>query len=364
MPILGPAIILGVVGLLGLASASKKKDSTLLPPSKGGSGTGSPPSSSSSSDTANAALSGALATMTLQAIRDMGFNDQGVLVSQPTAESIQRATAVARQLDDAGFHTAASQLRDVFIAQAAAKVPPATPKVQVPTSVIPSALQDQINRAIQINRDPVVLRGLASQLRALPNQTPETVALANSLEATAAQIQAAQDASRTIAQVDEVIKSPGIPQVTPGGAPPRVIEVPGITITPGPVARTSQQMLADRVQTNMLTLEKASGGKPKVYRDKVDKSAVLAFQAQEKLGSDGKAGPGFMLALAKYVSEIPLVLYWPNSANSKTVHQYQANLNALADQRAAEGNLSGATELRASALKERGQAGIADPNNV
>jgi peptidoglycan hydrolase-like protein with peptidoglycan-binding domain len=90
-------------------------------------------------------------------------------------------------------------------------------------------------------------------------------------------------------------------------------------------------------------------------RGKEDIAAIEAFQAGEGVKVDGKAGPGTLLKVAQYASNLPLVVWWPTGATQKNVTQYKADLNAIA---AATTDPMRANELRASADREKGQAGV------
>ena len=129
------------------------------------------------------------------------------------------------------------------------------------------------------------------------------------------------------------------------------------TPLPEPAAKTPVEMAADAVAKNLLAVQ-ARYGMPGA-KGKEDITLVKRFQAAVGETQDGMVGPGTMARIAQNgVSTLPLVMRWPKSATSAKVIEYRSVLNKLADQADAAGDEARASELRASAARERGQAGI------
>jgi peptidoglycan hydrolase-like protein with peptidoglycan-binding domain len=141
---------------------------------------------------------------------------------------------------------------------------------------------------------------------------------------------------------------PGLPPVAVPGASPQMMT---------PVQAAAQAMVM-----NMKAVQ-GSYGMPG-GKGKEDKSLVQRFQALATGSSkpDGLAGPGTLLnAATQGQTDLPLVMYWPKSATQKDVISYRTGLLNLASQQQAAGNALGASQLAASAARERGQAGIVGP---
>lgn len=357
---LGP-ILLGGAALVALLLSTGKKNADGSPASPGAASGGrtsarrSPglPAIQNASDTA---LSDAVRTQIAGLLRDLGVGDDGQLTcGSASPQIIQAATTLAAQLESMNAPVAAQQLRE-YARQAAACIPTPTPAQSVPLPAsIPKDLQDQINRALLLEGDPNKLRTIAAGLKTLP-QTQEVVNAENLLMAKADQIEAAMATAAALTQTQQILTtSPGIPQVKAPPPAPTAVTVPDVaTPLPLPQAKTPAQQLAEAVAL-MLTRVQANAGTVAKAKGKEDKTLVARFQKGEGLTADGKAGPGTMLALAKYVAMLPWVMYWPTSANAKTVLAYRASLNQLADQASDPMRAAG---LRASAQHEHGEAGI------
>lgn len=288
-------------------------------------------------------------------LQGLHVDHTGNVTSPPTPEAIQAATGVAVTLKAAGYPEAAQTVLDI-VERAKKLVPPPPPAAQIPLPAIPTALAEKVQRALQLEGDPAVLRALAAQLKQLPAKNDPMVQTAiQMLEAKALQLDASRAAAEGMKQIDDVLKSPGLPTAQPGTvfSPPSPATVPAPTVT-----KSREQLLAERLAGHLIAIQ---GNDVKKAKGKEDKALVMNFQKQEKLTQDGKMGPGSTTALAKYVSALPLVMYWPKGATQKKVYEYRAKINELADDAEAAGNVARATALRTSAARERGQAGIVGP---
>ena len=305
-----------------------------------------------------AQLPEAMKVLMAQALSALTVDGTGKIVGPVTAQGIQIASAASAQLRAAGFREAADSL-DVFIARAQAVVPPATPDKQLPLPGLDPALAAQVNQAIATVRDPQKLRQLIAILKGLPT-TPQTTQAITTLTALADQLDAAIAAAQAMQQISQLTPaSPGQPAVNVNVIPSGPVPVPSVPV-PGlpPAAKSKQQILAESVATGLVRLQNAAAGNVKKVQGKEDKASVTRFQAQEKLTQDGKAGPGTLLAMAKYTGALPLVMYWPQKSNAQSVFAYRTKLQDLADAADAAGNAQMGSDLRASAAAERGQGGI------
>lgn len=303
-----------------------------------------------------AALPPTLQTLMAQALAALTVSGSGQIQGPVTAQGIQTASAAAAQLDQAGFPDAAAALR-VFIQKANLLVPPPSPAQTLPLPGLPPGLQQQVNQAIQTNRDPVQLRQLISLLKGMP-PSPQTQQAIDTLTAIADQVDAAISTATAIQQIQKTLP-PVLPQTSPG-LPGFAPSVPQTSPAPAgiPAPKSKQQILAEAVASGLVRLQNGSNGNVKAVQGKEDKSSVMRFQTQEGQAADGKAGPKTMLALAKYTGNIPLVMYWPQKSNAQSVFAYRGSLQDIADAAAASGDPARSDALKAAALAERGQGGI------
>jgi len=302
------------------------------------------------------------------------------LQQNPGPEAIQAATALAGRLESAGFGAIADQLRAAANA-ARAQLPPPPLDKQVPAPGLPPELVAKLNQAIATERDPEKLREILAALKANPASSDPQVQMAiQMLEALIAEVEAKQQEADTIEEVDDILKekSPGQPQkeqephLTIQPVPsPVVPEPPAETkpVPPKPVPqpvpkpKSPQAQAAEALALHLLSLEK-NHGFPKTAKGKEDKVLIKRFQKSENLKQDAKVGPGTMLAVAKYVGNLPHVWHWPKSATAADVEKYRAKLLAMAAQAAATGNQLRANQLQASAAHEHGEGGIVGPAPV
>jgi len=275
-------------------------------------------------------------------------------------EAIQIATETSGRLRSAGFAAAADQLR-VF-AQQASKCRP-TPPVdkQPPIPGIPAALREAIARALENERDIEKLQQLLKALESLP-PSPERDILMASLRALIAQLRAKRDTDETVEEVDEIIKSPGLPQPTPAPTPAPTLPPP-ITLPKEPIPqrppppKTPLQLQAEATAKELLAAQ-ARFGMPEAKKH-FDVAKVQRLQGMLGETTDGKPGPKTFLAMARVgVSDVPIVMFWPRSATLSNVDAYRQDLLQLADAAAAAGRAQRATLLAQSANREKGQGGV------
>ena len=310
------------------------------------------------------------------------------------AEAVQNGTppvltSTAFVLEKAGFQAVADELRQ-RAKEAAASVP-APPVQDHPNAAIdptmPADLALQVARQLQLQGDPGALEALATELRRRGFGST-----ADQVMAKAQQIRTMLDAARTMHDIDNEFKSPGI-MPTPAGAlpstalplpaalpPPAASPLPAapplppapsagtfpmtVTSTPaGPIAVPSQpqpqppapekskaQILAEALSTSLNDLLSRYGSVPKA-RYKEDKPLVQRFQSQEALTADGTYGPTTAAHVARYISDVPPPFYWAKGAGQRDLGIYRSNLETLALDAEQVGNTDRAERLRQSALK-------------
>jgi murein L,D-transpeptidase YcbB/YkuD len=270
-------------------------------------------------------------------LANMGIDANGNVVGNPTAASVAQATALAGQLDAAGYPAAAAYLRQMA-QRAGLSVPSLPAGQQTPIPCVDAATQTTINRALQMERDPAVLQGILTMLQMSScASTPAVQALITQLQALITNLKAAQTTGTTVNNLP-----------IPGTTTPAT----GITMTP---VESAAKMVVD----NLNQVQAAAGGIAKSAHGKENKSLVMNFQKLAGLTADGKAGPGTVKALASigHQCNLPLVMYWPTSANAKSVETYRADLLTIAATFDSV-NSTCAAAVRLAASKERGTGGI------
>lgn len=282
-----------------------------------------------------ASMPEALKQQMASVLQGMGVDANGNVVGQPTAASVAQATALAGQLDTAGYPAAADYLRQMA-KRAGLSVPSLPPSQQTPVPCVDAATQEKINRALQMERDPAVLTEIVTLLKNTTcANTPAIQALILQLQALITNLKAAQTTNNTI---------PNLP-------------IP--TNLPTNVVMSDVERAAKAVCDNLNQVQAASGGNAKVAHGRENSSLVIAFQKLAGLTPDGKAGPGVVKALASigHQCNLPLVMYWPTSANAKSVQNYRADLLTIAATFDSV-NSTCAAAVRMAAQKERGTGGI------
>ena len=286
------------------------------------------------------------------------------------ADAIQNGTApvltsTAFVLEHAGFPQVAEDLRQRARAAAASTAPPAAK--DLPNAALdpnmPADLAVQVARQLQLQGDPAALEALARELRLRGfNNTADQV------EAKAKQIRAMLDAARTMHDIDQEFKTPGVVPPLPArpaasepptevvpltitATPPAQVPIPATPIPqPQPAERSKAQILADSVATSLNALIDQYGSVPKA-RFKEDQGLVHRFQAEERITTDGKYGPTTALHVARYTSDVPPPFYWRKGAGQKDLGIYRSNLESVALDAEQLGNTDRAARLRASAAR-------------
>lgn len=132
----------------------------------------------------------------------------GKIVGPVTPEAIQLATSVAGDLERAGFGSAATALRE-FIKAASTLVPSPPPNKQVPLPPhMPADMQDMINRALQLERDPAKLIAILNGLKAFQPQSPDILNAIDLLQALIVQVQAQQSAKDALGEIQKIVTPP------------------------------------------------------------------------------------------------------------------------------------------------------------
>lgn len=289
----------------------------------------------------------------IEALNQLGIDASGNITRPPTKEGIDYASGLVTRMKNDGFVAESNMLND-FV-QKAIKLLPAPQIVTLPG--IPTALQTEVNNAIQYSKDPVKLRALADALLALPGAS-ENPDIKNTIEMVtqlAAQLQAQQVVATGVSEAEQILNQATAPNVAIPNVP--AATVPPITPVAVAAPKSPVEIAADLMVAHLKRLQ-LSAGSVTAAKGKEDKAVVKKFQTLAKLSSDGKPGPGTLVAAASFGQfELPLVMYWPTSATKQKVYDYRTALNQIADKLEST-NESGASALRASAARERGQAGI------
>lgn len=280
------------------------------------------------------ALPSNLQNLLVAILEGLTVQPDDTLTGPVTEIAIQRASSFAGQLDKAGFPVWGENLRQYIILARAylPKIP--KPDITPKPPEIPVDLWARIQETMRLERDPKRLRALLGEMQAY---RPESVQMTTAIEALKmliASIEAAADVADTITDIDKVIPKPDTPPIPP-------VE-----------EKTAAQIFGEQLALHLLNVQ-SKFGMPGA-KGKEDKKLAESFQKSEGLKVDGKPGPGTTLRIAEYVSNLPLVMYWPVGANKASVADYKKKVIRLAD--LATGARS--DELRASAARETGQGGI------
>jgi peptidoglycan hydrolase-like protein with peptidoglycan-binding domain len=146
-----------------------------------------------------------LAAELVSAMMALGVDSNGVVRGPVTAAAVRHATELSSRLEQAGYPEAAAALRGY--AQQASKLlpPPSAPAPVVPG--VPAALMAQIQKALELERDPAKLEALKAALGTLP-ASAERDMLIGALGALILQIRSAQAISTAATEIDEQMKQP------------------------------------------------------------------------------------------------------------------------------------------------------------
>lgn len=213
----------------------------------------------------------------------LGVDAGGVVRGPVSAESVRRATELSSRLEQAGFPEAAAAMRG-YAQQAAKMLPQPTPAAPAVPGVPPD-LMAQIQRALELERDPAKLQLLRNALAALP-PSAERDMLIGALDALILQIRAAQAISTAATEIDQQMGKPTPGPVLPTGTGTRILKLTTKPYMTGPDVAAWQQVLI------------ASGYKidaDGVFGPGTDQ-ATIDWQKKRGLAGDGDVGP---LTLAK-----------------------------------------------------------------
>lgn len=351
-----PILILSGIGIAALMTSKKAGAAEpALPPHPGGDGT--PPYVPPKPDPSVQAQKATSYQAEVIAAIDMLHYDvnTGTFNPLPSESAIQYASGLSARMKADGF-IAESMALDKMVTEAIFAKGKPPPTVVIPS--IPPALQTQLDAAILYCKDPVKLREIADALSKLPGaatnaQIQTAIAMLNQL---AAQNQAQQQTGSTLQDIDVILtgNTGGVTINLPGPAMANPIPTQK---PPVAVPKTPVETAADLMVAHLKRLQIAAGD-VKRAKGKEDKNIVKKFQSLAKLTSDGKPGPGTLVAAAGHGQyELPYVMYWPTGATAQKVYDYRAALEALATKLDATDPV-GAQQLRASAAREKGQAGI------
>lgn len=230
--------------------------------------------------------------------------------------AIKMATQTAALCESQGFYDVAKELNRLA-GLAAKKVP--TPKEAEPikNAAPPGLTPEQVEaiaRTLTLDRDPKSIEALIKTLQALP-PSPQRDNLIQMAQALLLQLAAAQSTTQTMQQIQQVITSPGWPQVQTAvqPLPPAVIPVvaPSPSTTPSLPASsqsTTHAALAPLTGTRVLqsgstgndvrawqSILRLDGFAPSIEVDGVygakTITATKMWQSQRGLTADGKVGP-------------------------------------------------------------------------
>ncbi len=211
------------------------------------------------------------------ALKALGYDESGRFTpGVATAEAVQAATSLAALMEANGFSAQAAQLRD-YAKTAAASIR-VDPCPGVP-SILPEAVGTAVCRALNLERDPKVLRGLAQALRGLPQSSdPKVVSLIKMIETTAATLEAQQSEADTIAKIQEVLTA----------------KTPGVMPAPIPEDKYSPPVLSAEIQALVDAALRGMGVSGGVVKGPVTPDALVAarqaISALESAGHSELAG--------------------------------------------------------------------------
>lgn len=369
-----PLIILGVGAVAAYLGATKKasakqtaQETPLTVP------TGTPE---------RRALAAQYSKEMITAIQSLNADPQtGTISTRPPDAAIQSASSLVARLRADGF-TIEAQTLDKLV-QAAINMPGAKPATVVPIPGIPADLQALLDNVLKYSKDPTQLAAVADALKKLPGYAsgdPKVVNAVQMVEAMAAQLQSqiiaaqalqsvqttmqqanqAATAIATGAQTPQQVLTTAIPAAV-SQASQVLAQTPAAVASPpimqAPAAKTPVEVAADALVAHLKRIQTSSGSVLKA-KGREDTNIVKRYQTLAKLTADGKVGPGTLAMTATHGQyDLPLVMYWPVSSTKTTVMKYRAALENIATKLASTDPV-GAAQLRASAARERGQAGI------
>jgi peptidoglycan hydrolase-like protein with peptidoglycan-binding domain len=230
-------------------------------------------------------------------MQSLGVDASGVVRGPVTAEAVRRATELSSRLDQAGYPEAGAAMRG-YAQQASKMLPaPATPAPAIPG--VPPALMAQIQRALELERDPAKLEALRTSLAVLP-QSPERDMLVGALDALILQIRSAQAISQAATAIDQMTQPGGVP-ATPTPIP---TVIPALATTSTRILKlVSPNMKGEDVRAWQLVLLAAGytlgkGGADGVFGPDTD-LATKDWQKKRGLEPDGDVGPATRAAIGR-----------------------------------------------------------------
>ena len=222
----------------------------------------------------------------IAAMQGLGVDAGGVVRGPVTPEAIRTATELSSRLEQAGYPEAAAELRRM--AQDGSKLLPKPVTPPAPLPGVPAELAAQIQRALELERDPAKLEALAWALKALP-ASPQRDLLVGALEALILQIRTQQAISTAATEIDQMTQ-PAAPGTAPFLPPYTTTAQTGeriLKLTPKPY------MTGEDVKAWQLVLRAA--GYMNVVPDGVfgpaTDAATIDWQRKRGLSGDGDVGP-------------------------------------------------------------------------
>lgn len=206
---------------------------------------------------------------------ELGVDSAGVVRGPVTAEGIRHATELSSRLDQAGYKEAAAAMRGY--AQQAGKLLPSPPAPAVPIPGVPPELVAQINRALQLERDPAKLEALRAALGKLP-ASAERDLLLGALDALILQVRSMQAISQTAVEIDQQIQQTTPPPLASTGS--RILKLTSPNMTGSDVKAWQQVLVASGYAVT------PDG----VFGPKTDQ-ATIDWQKKRGLTGDGDVGP-------------------------------------------------------------------------
>ena len=247
----------------------------------------------------------------------------GQIEGTPTADALKLATQTAALCESQGFYEVAKELNRL-IGEAAQKVPTPPEAAVIKQTAPPGLTPEQIEaiaRTLTLDRDPKSIEALIKSLEKLP-PSPQRDNYLQMAQALLLQLAAAQSTTQTMQQIEQVITSPGWPQVEQamGPLPPVVVPVstapasstPPIVLSPTPAVPTApkpptaaqvQKVLGSRILQAGMAGPDVLGwqqwlkldGYPSIKADSKfgpeTTGATKAWQIARGLTADGKVGP-------------------------------------------------------------------------
>jgi len=249
----------------------------------------------------------------------------GQIEGTPTADAIKLATQTAALCESQGFYEVAKELNRLT-GEAAKKVPTPPEAAVIKQTAPPGLTAEQIeaiSRTLTLDRDPKSIEALIRSLEKLP-ASPQRDNFIQMAQALLLQLASAQSTTQTMQQIEQVITSPGLPQLQQAiqPLPPAVVPVaptpssttqpPPIVVSPTPTVPTApqpptaaqiQKVLGSRILQAGMAGSDVLGWQQWLQRDgfptitadskfgPITTAATKAWQSQRGLSPDGKVGP-------------------------------------------------------------------------